>query len=184
LDAYVSLERDGRFGDAVVSAQTGMEVLLDGLLALMLWEEGVTPEDAAAGPFSDIGFEKRVRTHFHRRLGGNWSTTGRGVMSEWAREVARMRGRVVHSGYRPSANEARRALDITVRVDAFIRKRVMERRNVYPRTTLLLLGRPGLERAGVWRGRIKEFAERADLEPDWIASFAAWRTDLDRLRSV
>ena len=184
LDARVAFSRDGRFGDVVINIQTSIEVLLDALLSLLLWEEGMSPEEAARDVFSDDGFAKRVRTHFHARLGGDWRTESGGAMTVWAVDVARMRGRVVHSGYRPSREEAQQALDTAQRVEDFVRQRVAHVRTRYPRTALLLLGRPGLERIGVWSGQIREFAERAEEEPDWLGSFRDWRDALNDARST
>lgn len=183
LDAETALKKEGRFGDAVVHAQTSIEILLDALLALLVWEEGKTPDEAAAEEFQDAGFQKRVRTHFHTRLGGDWRTEGGDVLTRWAEHVAAMRHRVVHAGYRPTREEARLAVAVAGEVEKFVRHRVIDRRNTYPRTALLMLGRPGLERAGVWAGRIQRFAERADSEPPWIESFASWRGEMDDARS-
>jgi hypothetical protein len=181
-EASSALSRYGNAADAVIRAQMSFEVLIDGLLACMLWEEGVDPIDAAQRFFVE-GLTKRVRTHYAPRLGGNWSTEGGGPMAQWSENVHQLRGRVVHANYVPTRVEAGRALDAMEVVDSFVRERLVARRAKYKRTTLMLLGRPGLEKRGAWSGQIRRFAEtRAGSEPDWLASLSEWRTRLNGAR--
>lgn len=182
IEAYAALSRFGNTSEAVVRAQMSIEVLMDGLLAWMLWEEGADPVDAAERFFME-GLTKRVRTHYGPRLGGNWSTQGRGPMAQWRDKLYHLRGRVIHANYVPARAEARTALDAMGLVDSFVRTRLVANKNRYKRTTLMLLGTPGLEKRGAWSGEIRRFAEtKADLEPDWLASFAEWRERLNAAR--
>jgi hypothetical protein len=182
IEASSALSRYGNAADAVIRAQMSFEVLIDGLLACMLWEEGVDPIDAAQRFFVE-GLTKRVRTHYAPRLGGNWSTEGGGPMAQWSENVHQLRGRVVHANYVPTRAEAGRALHAMEVVDSFVRERLVARRAKYKRTTLMLLGRPGLEKRGAWSGQIRRFAEtRAYSEPDWLASLSEWRNRLNGAR--
>lgn len=153
--------------------QTALEVLFDGLLSLLLWEEGRQPEAVAQDIFGEP-LHKRIRTQFPPRLGGNWNTKGSGVIGRWAQVVVPLRNRVVHAGARCGRKEAKEALDIMGDVDAFVRQRLADRRNKYMRTSLMFLGQPGLERLGVWSGKIKQFAEQ-EKEPRWDHSFKQWQ---------
>jgi hypothetical protein len=181
VDADVALTLDGDYADALVQLQISAEVLLDGVLTLMLWEEGTAPEDAI-GIF-DESLAKRLRTHYGPRLGGDWNPQTSGPLARWRSDISYVRGRVVHAGYRPTIDEARKAAEALAAVEDFVKGRLADRRMRYPRTTLLTLGRPGLERRGVWSGQIKEFAERADDEPDWLGQYAVWREAFDKARS-
>lgn len=70
-------------------------------------------------------------------------------------------------------------------VDDYFRKRLIDRRNAYKRVTLMVLGKPGLERYGMWSGKIKRFAEEeADEEPRWDESFRAWHDEVIRMRQT
>jgi hypothetical protein len=44
-------------------------------------------------------------------------------------------------------------------LERFVFDRLAERRNVYPKVTLLTIGEPGLRRRGLWSGKIKRFGE-------------------------
>jgi hypothetical protein len=179
LDAEIAFRVEGRFGDCIVDAETAVETLLDALLSVLLWEDSVDPEEAAREAFS-MPFARRVRTQFPPRLGGDWRTRGGRVLTRWYEDLARVRHRVVHSGYRPSREEAAAGMDAAAEVESFVRGRVLDRRDDYPRTTLILLARPGLERAGLWQGNIRRFAEEvADTEPGWFESIRSWREAVD-----
>jgi hypothetical protein len=181
LEARRALQVEGDYGRAVVEAQTSTEVLFDATLLLLLWEEDADP--VAAAKFFDEGLAKRVRTHLPPRLGGNWAFRGRGAIGEWANDLAPLRHRVVHAALQPTKDQAHAALDAAAAVEVFVKERLVAKRTTYPRTTLLVLGRPGLERSGAWSGEIRRFAEEeADREPDWVATFRGWRTKVDAAR--
>jgi hypothetical protein len=180
--AQVALEREGDYAEALVQTQIAGEILLDGILTLTLWEEGTTPEDGAA--LFEEGLRKRIRTHYASRLGGDWNPATSAPLSDWLSKVAYVRGRVVHAGYRPSLDEAVEARRAGEGLLDFIKTRLIEVRTRYPRSTLMTLGRPGLERRGAWSGQIRRFAElQASQEPDWLASYGAWRDRFEQARN-
>jgi len=183
-EAGAALSQRGDTADAVVKGQMAAEVLLDTVLMAMMWEEGADPVECAK-IFSEESLDKRVRTHFGPRLGGNWNTAARGVIGDWRRKAVTTRGRVVHGNYTPTRDEARTALQALDGVDGFIRQRLAANKNKYPRTTLMLLGRPGLERLQAWSGKIVRFVEeQAAKEPDWRISLRDWRDCLNRARET
>ena len=63
-------------------------------------------------------------------------------------------------------------------VHDFVSRRLVDKRNNYMRTTLMFLGRHGLEQFGAWAGMIKRFSERADEEPSWDRSFQRWQEQM------
>lgn len=175
LEARIAFDEFGDYANCVIQAQTAMEVLFDGLLSLLLWEEGQDPEAVATDIFSE-SLHKRIRTRFPPRLGGDWNTRGQGVIGRWAQLLVPLRNRIVHAAHRPSREEAMEALQVMREVDEFVRQRVVDRRTKYMRTALMFLGRPGLEHFGVWSGRIKKFVEEeADKEPNWLETFREWQ---------
>jgi hypothetical protein len=174
LEARLSFDTLGDYPNCVIQCQTALEVLFDSLLSMLLWEEGVEP-DAAAKIFAE-SLHKRIRTYFGPRLGGDWNTKGRGPVAAWAQHLVPLRNRVVHAAYPPTRLEAGNALATVTDIDNHFRARLVATRNRYPRTTLMILGRPGLERYGAWSGKIKRFVEEgADDEPNWDRAFSHWR---------
>jgi hypothetical protein len=182
LDSHIALQREGNTKTALILTQIAVESLLDTLLSLVLWEEGASPEVAATDVFSDA-FVTRLRKHFHPRLGGSWDDRRPGATHDLVKDVIRVRGRVVHADYMPTRDEAWKAIAAATTMDEFIRDRLADRRNRYPKTTILFLGDEGLRARGLWGGKIERLADdnAADIPNGWIAAYRSWRSEVDRL---
>lgn len=186
VEAVGALKVRGDSVGAVLSASTSSEVLADSVLKFLLWEEGESPV-AAADLFQEGGVIGRMRDHLSRRLGGTWTTVGNGVMANWYRQCFQLRHRAIHGGYRPTTAEAEVALRAAERLESFIVDRLADRRNVYKRSALMVIGGGGLAAMGLWKGEIRRFAEGdGRSEPSWSDSFLDWarilqETRLDRL---
>jgi hypothetical protein len=167
----------GEEGQAVILANTSCEVLLDAILALLMWEEGVVVEDAVSA-FEEGRVLRRITKELAPRLKGNWSTES-GAVGDWYRDAYRLRHRVVHGGYAPSVSEGAEALASADGLHRFVMDRIAERRTTYCRAALMTVAEPGLRRRGMWSGKIKRFAEGvAPSEPSWRNSYTAWYGDL------
>ncbi|MFE7298065.1 hypothetical protein [Streptomyces sp. NPDC057579] len=188
LMAWQYLERQGDYGNAVIHGALASEILLDSLLGLMLWEEQLnSPDfDAAAAVFDEAkngGLATRVRREYGPRLGGNWNPGVDGPVRRWSADLARVRGRVVHRGYRPLRAEAERALDAGDGLLEFVKERLAARTDRYPRTSLMILGEPGLRRVGGW-GRVSKFLDGNEEESlSWFSGYSEWRDAVDSMRT-
>jgi hypothetical protein len=178
LEIYVerTVSRDnafklGEYADAVVHQAIAVEVLLRAVAGMMLWER-YTLDTARARRtlLKQPGW--LMSEFFARELGGDWDLQGSGPASRWRADVARLRNRVIHRGDRPSPEEAERAFGAAYELDRYVTNRLAANLHTYPRTAGLLLGRPGLERYGVYE-RIRSLVEDVS-EPDWVAAHAAW----------
>lgn len=176
-DAQEALIKRGQRAVAVILAQTAAEVYLDQVLSLLLWEEGVAPEEAAQA-FIIEGLARRVRTRFHPRLGGKWSPNSRSPIGRLYHDLFPLRGRVVHGGYDPSFEEAKQAIDTLHLVEEFVLQRLIVKRMVYPSSTLQILGRIGLQDRGHWSGQIRRWADAHDPREE-MDKFLAWRQQLE-----
>ena len=140
---------NGRHGESVVQTAIAAEVLLDATLGLLMWEESasgqMTRTDAAAVFSTDL--LPRIRREYHPRLRGQWSLSGVNL-SPWYERLARLRGRIVHAGYRPDAEEAQLARDALVTLESFIGNRLAASLNEYPKTAWLFFGDPGFAKRG------------------------------------
>jgi hypothetical protein len=174
VDAVGALQTRGDTVASVLAGQTASEVLLDGMLSLLMWEEGVEPE-VAAQAFEEGQAVTRMSREMPARLKGVWTTTGSGSVAQWFEDSYKLRHRVVHGGYTPSRIEAEAALGACSRLRTHLLDRLSARRNAYMRATLMTVGEPGLLRRGLWAGKIREFAEGpAQSEPNWRESFHGW----------
>jgi hypothetical protein len=130
-------DREGDARAAVIMAQTACEVLLDGLLSAMLWEEGVSPADASTNYFQ-VALASRVKKHYSTRLaGGPWTLEGRGPVADWHTQLAALRNRCVHGGYTPSHDEAIKASQAELALLEFVMSRLRAKRAIFPRASLL-----------------------------------------------
>lgn len=180
LDGQNESNVNGRRGESVVQTAIAAEVLFDATLGLVMWEEsqsaGLTIEDAAT-VFS-IDLLKRVRSQYHERLGGSWSIEGK-HLSRWYTEIAQVRGRVVHAGYRPTLEEAASARGTLLELETFVGDRLAANFKKYPKTAWLFLGHNGfVERgkakaAGVWADGLSQ--PIAEAQSAWLREYATWR---------
>ena len=178
VEAARALYIHGEYAQAVTLTQTACEVFLDTLLLLLLWEERITPSGAAQ-LLEEGKLARRIKTDFQSRLGGNWQLEGSGDVAQWFQRTARLRNRVVHGGYLPSRLEAEDAYNAAFPLEKFAFGRLVEKRNRYPRVTLLTVAQSGLERRSLWRGQIKRFAEQTALgEPDWLQQVRDYRNQI------
>jgi hypothetical protein len=113
----------GDYHAAVISAATSCEKLLDLLLATLLWDEGVFPEDAAE--FFDWPLNKRFTNCFATRLHNSWNISGDGVVARWHRHVRTVRNAAIHQGLEPKAVQAEAAVetmqDLSAEVSTWLR---------------------------------------------------------------
>jgi hypothetical protein len=178
IEADRALHIHGEYAQAVTLTQTACEVFLDTLLSLLLWEEHVTPSNAAQ-LLEEGKVVRRIKAELQSRLGGNWQLEGKGDVARWFQQTARLRNRVVHGGYLPSRLEAENAYGTALPLEKFAFGRLVEKRNKYPRATLMTIAQSGLERRGLWRGRIRNFAEQvAPSEPDWRQQVREYRSQI------
>jgi hypothetical protein len=174
--AQAALEA-GDFSDAVVDAAVATEILLDAVLSFMLWEEKATPREAKAVLADPLA--TRVKTAYHQRIGGRWDSTREPVLKAWDDDVMLRRHRVVHRGIRPTESEAHRALDGARALERWITELVVAKRFAYMRTTLLMVGIPGLQRRDLWSQRMRAALASTGEGPDsWVPDYIAWRTAL------
>ncbi|MGW5398992.1 hypothetical protein [Streptomyces sp. NPDC003952] len=184
LQANTYLYGDGDYANAVIHAAMSAEVLLDSTLGLMLWEEQLgVPDIERAGEILDDsrgGLAARVKREYGPRLGGSWDPKSPGPIKQWSVELARLRGRIIHRGYRPSQREAERALEASDSLLNFVKSRLAVNAKKYPRTALLTLGEPGLRRLGGWKSAQAYMASNTQNPPDaWFREYSEWRARVD-----
>ncbi len=164
----------GEFGGAVLEAAIAAEILLDALLGLMLWEE--RPSEVVAAAVLAKSVSERLRSEYHGRLGGNWDQDGSGEIGAWRRNLANLRNRVVHAGYRPSEEEAMAAIGAAAALEEFVAERAVQARYRYWRTVLMFVGTPGLQRRGLWSRRMQDMLSASMEQPsEWHRTYAEWR---------
>ena len=136
-EARRAFDREGDTRAAVIYAESSCEVLLDGVLKALFWEDGLNPSAAASFFASNLGLAKRIKSNkaYSPRLGGgDWTFDGQGPIAHWHSSVAALRNRCVHAGYRPSNDEALAASIAKGELAAFIADRLKQKQKQYPKT--------------------------------------------------
>lgn len=168
---------DADYAECLVWSYAWIEALLDAVLLMLAWEEGVNVEES--GKWQDAQLIKRVTAHLPGRLKGAWNVKQTGTaMNVWERRVARVRHRVIHEQYRPSLSEAERALVACGDMEQFIKERLAKASARYPRTALIVMGEPGLLRRGGVTPEVKQAIRDGRESESWLASFVAYASDV------
>ncbi len=175
---------EGDYASSIVKSAQACEILLEGLLGLLLWEEGGDapsaegPIEAAVDALSKA-LLTRVRSEFHVRLGGRWDPTSDGPVGNWSRLIAGPRNRIVHRGYRPRAAEAGDALEAVNKLDSYVSDLIAAHAKQFPRTALMWVTESGLKERKRWH-LVRAFARhRPQIEPPWRDNYSAWRERVD-----
>ena len=165
--------------DAILRLSIAVEVMLDAVFALSLWERGDGASEAA--PALRLDLAARIKRHFSALLGGSWDRT-RPPVGPWSDDLAYLRGRVVHRGHRPSSAEVAAAFSAADVLHRYIVDRVIARRSRIPKTALLLVGPQQLKQRGAWDGAVRRLGEDGGLaNDDWLLSYDRWRGEVDAI---
>lgn len=180
-EARVALQRDGDTRLSALLSGICAETLLDEMILHLMWEDGRTPEFAAQ-EWAD-GLTTRVSRELPKRLGGPWDLTKGNPAAAWSRHVAGLRNRVAHTGYQPTPDEAKRALETVDALVTHLCNRLANPAviNKYPRTALTLCGKEGLEHRRMYTRRISNVASAAEAA-DYPSTFSRWKEAWNRCR--
>jgi hypothetical protein len=156
---------------ALTLIASGCEVLLDHVLASLLWEEGQRPEDAT--PIFETFVTNRLKAgHHESRVGGDWDLDGSGPIANWLHKIAFRRNAMLHAGQAPTLDIAKEAFGSAIELLDFLRGRLLAHTERYPRTAWGLLG-SRLMPAGDKQRHIDPLLNDAN-EPLWKATAARW----------
>lgn len=180
-EAHIALDRLGDYRLAVLLFGIAAESLFDELLLLLMWEEGITPEQAAKDWVD--GLQARLRTQLAGRIGGPWDLTGRNPIAAWAQHVASPRNRVAHAAYQPEMAEAHRSFEGVNTLVSHLCDRLAspEVRRRYPRTALMVAGEQGLQRRNSYTAKLRTL-ENDRSEVPWAETFHRWHEAWRRTR--
>jgi len=171
---------DGDYAATVLAAYTACEILFNTVLLLMAWEEGRTRQETRVWFEARLQFTNRVAREVQPRLGGNWANPSETSPMTQILVLSDVRQKVAHIGYLPKERQARTALDALATLEDFVKTRLAARRRDYPRSSLLLNGKPGLQRRGCWDSWMKRWLnDQAEAEAEWGVAFREWRDSLN-----
>lgn len=192
LDRYISLTQEARYSEvvglysgAISLAANACEYLAICVQNMLDWEDEVAPENSTYQSDPRKGIQSRVAAVFAPRLGGNWDLSRPGPLREWSSNVANIRNAIVHSGYQPTAKEARAAIEsISTFLKFFVDRIASEKgRSRYPRSAVMLAGNASLEARGARTSRIRSL-QSDSTQHDWQDSFLYWVAQSESAVSV
>ena len=177
LRAQHAAHVDADYPECLIWSYAWIEALLDAVLLMLAWEEGISAEESAE--WQEAKLIRRVATHLPKRLKGAWNVRQPGTaMNVWERRVARVRHRVIHEQYRPSRSAAERALVASGEMELFIKERIAKASARYPRTALIVMGEPGLLRRDGVTPEVKRAIRDARESESWLASLLEYAADV------
>lgn len=131
----------GDYEEAILWSAVAAEILLDALLAVMLWEDGATA--AAAARIFAKPLARRVDADYHERLGASdWRRTDDSPVALWYTRLAATRNRIVHRGHTPHHDEATQSATAGEELADFIVNCVRRCREERRLTADIILGEP------------------------------------------
>lgn len=169
-DARVALQIYGDFRSAVMLAYTASEVLLDGVLLAMFWEEGIAIDQAAEAFAAPL--VNRAKNQFHTRLGGNWSGKATSPVGKWRTGLVLLRHHIAHTGLLPDREDADQALAAYEDLRRHVLDRLAASMRRYPNTVALFLSEAGLKRRGAWTKKARQIASGPS---ETLQNFTAYR---------
>lgn len=131
---------DGQYEMAVVALHTAAELLLYGVAALALVDEGKAAHEVdrlfqRGNSLTDVCYNM-----LQPRLGGDWDRKSRsGAFGRYWQDIVLRRNEVAHRGARVNAEGMMAALQAMRPMVEFVVRRVANRRNSYPRTMMDLV---------------------------------------------
>ena len=180
-EAEVALRTLGDTKACVVFSAAACEILLDDTLRHLFWEEGLRPEDAAPHFDQFLGWESHKGQLYSSRLGGNWQLDRKGPLASGSQSVAAIRNRVVHAGYEPSRDEAKRSPGEHVFSGHFLGRSAFrcERGDIRARPLCYRAMMVSRDEGG---GQERSTNSANPNEPNWSETFARYRDAVQRLR--
>ncbi|MGH3726302.1 MAG: hypothetical protein ACRDUS_19525 [Mycobacterium sp.] len=168
---------------AVLSLAITCELMLDSVLAGILWEEEKSAAQAAQQWANESSITHRVKRLYAERLGGNWHLDASGPVSNWRRHVVDVRNSVIHSGRTPSEVESHLAGTATSELLTFVTKRQIIKWKTYPKTLALLCGPTSVTQHASKKQRDAILVALQRYSPFAVA-FHRWRDDWLKERAL
>lgn len=177
-NAYLALERDGAYAEAVIRAVTATEVLIYKCLSACEWENArfeqsrVTEADVAS--VLNKRNLKGVVSALQSHVGGKWG--GGSAFDTWRKQAAMLRNRIVHAGYYPSRKEANSAYQASQELHDFVHDLLainVRESGRFLRVAMLYSGANGLAQRGAMTQRLSRLLDDP-REPLWRTSFGEW----------
>jgi hypothetical protein len=159
---------------AILSLAIACELMLDSVLAAMLWEEGKSVEEAAEIWEDQSSITNRVKRLYAERLLGNWSLGGTGPMARWLKHVVFVRNSVIHSGRTPSDAEVGVTGTNAAGVMSFVATRLVARWETYPKTMAVLIG-PTSVRQHASKKKQEAILQELERCSPFAVEFHQWR---------
>lgn len=192
LDQFYNIRREAFIaynkGNSIVASLllgVAAETMLDELLLMLLWEEGVLPKDAydlLKDETSDTTFKRIESDLYSERLGGEWSSLKKGtVVRKWRYKILELRNKIAHIGYEPTQEEMQEGFETLIELVSFTADRLCENFKRYPICTDVIVGYPGMVKRGC-REEFEEFVKDLVYPDNPQRTFGYWKFEVERFR--
>lgn len=194
MDAYreaTTARINGDYISASILYAAAIEIFFDQVLQLILWEEGLTPDEAFEKLFAtktcscddcreviSTTFDRAKSGMYQQRIGGDWDVYKSDMMKKW-QTLRYTRNNAVHGGEEPSDADIETAGRIVDELVSWVIDLLADNLALYPVTLFTLAGQSGIERRGLWGA-----FESVDvwMSPTSVpAIFGNWKYEVMRL---
>lgn len=122
----------GWFSEAVIFAQTALEVKIKRLFYYFLETEGLNKNDINEA-IENTPFMSMIKKEISKRIGGVWDITKEGSeIKNWYDRCYSLRNRVVHTGHIPLLTETEQALNDAKTFAFYIVQLITNKKKTYP----------------------------------------------------
>ena len=176
--AEVAATHDGDYVSAVLNAAIATEILIKHVAWMLTWEAlaHLSPDPATGARTTEVTTLKPselIGSVLMPRLKGSWESGNPDKpVGCWRQNIAQARSAVIHQALRPSAVQARAAASAINHLERHVLDRLAANAPTYPRTNLMLLGKPGLERRSLWTA--VETAVAGESQLSLLGQYSEW----------
>ena len=183
-EAYIAY---GSGNSVVASLMTSVsaEIILDELLLIAMWEDGLTPKEAFNSK-SNEEYESlyaRVKSDLYTsRFGANWNLDS-GPLRDWKVSMLRIRNRIAHTGYEPTPSEMDKLFSNLQDLVKFIGNTLSDNVDKYPLSAMMFISEEGLRKRKSWT-RFNESPNYREVPSQMHITFTNWKYEVERFEDA
>jgi hypothetical protein len=160
------------------------ESYLQIVIRLLWWESGKTANDAAKiltkRGTTTSSLIKSALSPVLGNKGDVWSQDSLGTpLNLWRRNVADLRNRSIHAGYRPTKDEMNLSLNSLTELAQFVSEKIVSKSKDYPLTALMIVTKEFFEKNATNAARQHAENTLDDMQDDPAHLFEAWLKDVE-----
>jgi len=175
-------------GNSVVASlliSISAEIILDELLLVAMWEEGLSPKevyDLKSADEYDSVYARVKSSLYSCRFGANWNFNS-GPLRDWQVLMIKIRNRIAHTGYEPTPIEMNKLFDNLQELVGFIGDILSTKVNQYPLSAMMFISEEGLRKRKSWT-RFESSPNNIYVPSQMHITFTNWKYEVERYGDI